>query len=196
MCYLVRRAHPGVHFRGNTMKTIQLAALAAILATAVAAPTGTARADEYSKTFYSSNGGYVCKPQNGVFTNFAFGATLVRNISGSPQSLICNLPQIRQDDATTNFTLGVSGYRVKLLFANTDTAASTTFTCTATVSYAGMPAGSVTTSTKSITLAPSAAGNIEFLPADLIINDINAPVNVTCLVPAKGAFGRVDVTMP
>ena len=175
------------------MKMIQLAALAAVLATAVAVPSGAARADSNS-LFFSSNGGFVCKPQNGVYSNFSFATTLVRNVSAETQTLICNLPQIRP--SVTNFSLGSSGYDVTLLFANTNPTTATTVTCTATVSYAGMPAGNVSTSTKSIQLNPGAGGVISFAATDLVINDVNAPVNVSCVLPPKAAFGRIDQLMP
>jgi hypothetical protein len=174
------------------MNKFQVAALAAVLATAVAVPAGTARADSNS-LYFTSNGGFVCKPQNGVYSNFAFGTTLVRNISASTQTLICNLPQIRP--SVSNFSLGTTGYDINLLFANTNTV-DITITCTATVSFAGMAAGNVSTSTKQITLASGAAGNIAFFPDELVINDELAPVNVSCLLPSKAAFGRIDEYMP
>ena len=175
------------------MKTIQLAALAAVLATAVAVPSGSAQADSNSLIF-SSNGGFECKPQNGVYSNFSFGTTLVRNIGTETQTLICNLPQIRP--SVTNFNLGASGYSVKLLFANVNPSAAIDITCTATVSYAGMAAGNVSTSTKTLNLASGAGGNIEYLATELVINDAAAPVNVSCLLPPKAAFGRIDQLRP
>ena len=174
------------------MKLLQTAALAAVLATAVAMPSGTARADSNS-LYFTSNGGFVCKPQNGVYSNFAFNTTLVRNVSASTQTLICNLPQIRP--SVTNFSLGSTGYDVNLLFANTNTV-DITITCTATVSYAGMPAANVSTSTKQLVLAVGAAGNIHWDPTELVINDELAPVNLSCLLPSKAAFGRIDEYMP
>ena len=174
------------------MKLLHAAALAAVFATAIAIPSGSATAADNS-LFFTSNGGFVCKPANGVYSNFAFGTTLVRNVSASTQTLICNLPQIRP--SVTNFSTGTNGYWVNMLFANTNTA-QITITCTATVSYAGLPEASASTTTTSITLASGAAGMISFDDTQLIINDESAPVNIQCLLPSKAAFGRIDEWMP
>jgi hypothetical protein len=174
------------------MKALQFAAFAAVLATAVAVPSGTARADSNS-LFFTSNGGFVCKPANGVYSNFTFATTLVRNVSASTQTLICNLPQIRP--SVSNFSIGTSGYYVQMLFANTNTT-QITISCTATVSYAGLPDASASTTTQSLTLASGAAGQIIFDDTQLIINDESAPVNIQCLLPSKAAFGRIDQWMP
>jgi hypothetical protein len=174
------------------MKLVQTAALAALALACAAVPVGTAHADSNS-LFFTSNGGFVCKPANGVYSNFAFATTLVRNVSTSTQQLICNLPQIRP--SVSNFSLGSTGYEINLLFANTNTV-DITIACTATVSYAGLPAASASTSTKQITLASGAAGNIDFPATELVINDEFAPVNVSCMLPSKAAFGRIDEWMP
>lgn len=174
------------------MKLLHAAALAAVFATAVAMPSGAARAADNS-LFFTSNGGFVCKPANGVYSNFSFATTLVRNISASTQTLICNLPQIRP--AVTNFSLGSTGYYVQMLFANTNPA-QITITCTATVSYAGLPEASASTTTQSLTLASGAAGQMVFDDTQLVINDESAPVNIQCLLPSKAAFGRIDQWMP
>ena len=174
------------------MKAMHSGVLAAVLIAAAALPTASVRA-ESNTTFYSTNGGYACKPGNGVFTNFSFGTTLVRNVSASDQVLICNLPQIRP--TVVNFPLGTSGYEVRLLFANTNNV-PTTVTCTVTVSYAGMLAGNVSTATKQVTIAPGAGGALLYTKEELVINDEFAPVNVSCVMPSKSAFGRVDQTMP
>jgi hypothetical protein len=146
-----------------------------------------------NKLLFTSNAGFVCKPLNGVYTNFNIGAVLMKNISTSDQTLTCNLPLIR--NSVVGFTLGATGYTVRSLFNNAS-AGQVTITCVAATQYAGQSATTISTSTKQLVLAAGASGQINWTPTDLVIKDALSPVNLTCPIPAGVSFGRVDVVMP